>query len=201
MSVQLNEQLNFRVMKQTAGITASVVNISVDLLKKNSSGEVLKLDGAEMTQHFVASYKGQVFRTGQQLAVDFNGTKLECIVGAVEHADTGHASSAISDMGLLVPNVTSLVFSKRAGSSSKIAITGSGGGGGGENLFRSGFDFEQMGIGGLGAEFQKIFRRAFASRMYPTSLVKEMGFSHVKGILLYGPPGCGKVRFGNLTLC
>ncbi|CAE7450018.1 Nsf, partial [Symbiodinium microadriaticum] len=28
--------------------------------------------------------------------------------------------------------------------------------------------------------------------MYPTSLAKEMGFSHVKGILLYGPPGCGK---------
>ena len=195
MSVQLNERLSFSVLRPDANLAASVINISIDLLKKNAGGDVLKLEASEMTDYFISTYKGQVLRTGQQLAADFNGTKLECLVGAVEQADSGNsAQSANADMGLIVPNITTFAFAKRAGSTSKIAVTGGGGGGGGgDSLFRSGFDFEKMGIGGLGAEFQKIFRRAFASRLYPASLAKEMGFSHVKGILLYGPPGCGKV--------
>jgi vesicle-fusing ATPase len=36
-------------------------------------------------------------------------------------------------------------------------------------------NFEEMGIGGLDKEFQTIFRRAFASRVYPPALVKQMG--------------------------
>lgn len=54
------------------------------------------------------------------------------------------------------------------------------------------FKFEDMGIGGLDAEFSTIFRRAFASRIFPPGLVEKLGIQHVKGILLYGPPGTGK---------
>ena len=54
------------------------------------------------------------------------------------------------------------------------------------------FKFEDMGIGGLDTEFSTIFRRAFASRIFPPGLVEQMGIPHVKGILLYGPPGTGK---------
>ena len=54
------------------------------------------------------------------------------------------------------------------------------------------FKFEDMGIGGLDQEFSAIFRRAFASRVFPPALVEKLGISHVKGILLYGPPGTGK---------
>ena len=50
----------------------------------------------------------------------------------------------------------------------------------------------QVGIGGLDAEFSSIFRRAFASRIFPASVVKKLGVKHVKGMLLYGPPGTGK---------
>ena len=53
-------------------------------------------------------------------------------------------------------------------------------------------DFLEMGIGGLGKEFKEIFRRAFASRVYPKDVIEKLGIRHVKGILLYGPPGCGK---------
>ena len=38
----------------------------------------------------------------------------------------------------------------------------------------------------------EIFRRAFASRIFPPDVVEKMGGKHVRGILLYGPPGCGK---------
>lgn len=54
------------------------------------------------------------------------------------------------------------------------------------------FKFEDMGIGGLDKEFSSIFRRAFASRIFPPGLIEKLGIQHVKGILLYGPPGTGK---------
>mgnify|MGYP006412141913 CR=1 FL=1 len=59
-------------------------------------------------------------------------------------------------------------------------------------LFRGEFNFEKMGIGGLDKQFAEIFRRAFASRVFPASVVHKLGISHVKGMLLYGPPGTGK---------
>lgn len=43
------------------------------------------------------------------------------------------------------------------------------------------FKFEEMGIGGLDEEFGSIFRRAFASRVFPPALVEKLGIQHVKG--------------------
>ena len=37
-----------------------------------------------------------------------------------------------------------------------------------------------------------LFRRAFASRVFPPEIMEQLGCKHVKGILLYGPPGTGK---------
>ena len=51
------------------------------------------------------------------------------------------------------------------------------------------FNFESLGIGGLDAQFEQIFRRAFASRVFPPSVVERLGIRHVRGVLLYGPPG------------
>lgn len=45
------------------------------------------------------------------------------------------------------------------------------------------FKFQDMGIGGLDTEFSEIFRRAFASRVFPPGLVEKLGIEHVKGIL------------------
>ena len=51
------------------------------------------------------------------------------------------------------------------------------------------FNFEKLGIGGLDDQFEQIFRRAFASRVFPPSVVERLGIRHVRGVLLYGPPG------------
>ncbi|KAF2561237.1 hypothetical protein F2Q70_00016465 [Brassica cretica] len=53
-------------------------------------------------------------------------------------------------------------------------------------------NLHQRGIGGLGAEFADIFRRAFVSRVFPPHVTSRLGIKHVKGMLLFGPPGTGK---------
>lgn len=52
--------------------------------------------------------------------------------------------------------------------------------------------FEKLGIGGMDKQFEEMFRRAFASRVFPPHVVKRLGIIHVKGMLLHGPPGTGK---------
>lgn len=61
-----------------------------------------------------------------------------------------------------------------------------------KQIFKEDVTFQSMGIGGLDAQFAKIFRRAFNSRRYPASMIEKYGVKHCKGMLLYGPPGTGK---------
>lgn len=74
-----------------------------------------------------------------------------------------------------------------------------------KNIFKGNFSFEELGIGGLDKEFEIIFRRAFASRTLPEKIVKNLGINHVRGILLYGYPGCGKTliarQIGKILNC
>lgn len=39
-----------------------------------------------------------------------------------------------------------------------------------------------MGIGGLDKEFSDIFRRAFASRVFPPDIVEQMGEKHSSSV-------------------
>ena len=87
--------------------------------------------------------------------------------------------------------MTDIAWTKASGS--LVNLEGQAGGAGGQNvIFRADFDFAKLGIGGLGREFNQIFRRAFASRIFNSAVVREMGINHVRGMLLFGPPGCGK---------
>ena len=76
--------------------------------------------------------------------------------------------------GQVLTGQTEITFRKAAGSQTNIIIQGARGPQRNDSLFRSNFNFEQMGIGGLDEQFKKMFRTAFASRIFP-GIVKQLG--------------------------
>ncbi|KAL9931161.1 hypothetical protein V8E36_009979 [Tilletia maclaganii] len=149
-------------------------------------------DSDQMQAAFCQAFNNQIFTSGQTLVFEFLGTNLHASVRGITAIEGGAgkgAPAARSDKGILMAQ-TEITFLKASGSTLKLK--------GGKNraapnaILRPDFKFEDMGIGGLDAEFSAIFRRAFASRIFPPSLVDKLGIQHVKGILLFGPPGTGK---------
>lgn len=57
-----------------------------------------------------------------------------------------------------------------------------------------------MGIGGLDKEFSDIFRRAFASRVFPPDIVEQMGTVSLITfqLLLHQPPKQDRLNFFSL---
>ena len=49
------------------------------------------------------------------------------------------------------------------------------------DIINPNFNFEEVGIGGLDAQFEAIFRRAFASRNLSPDACERLGIKHIKG--------------------
>ncbi|KAL0080661.1 P-loop containing nucleoside triphosphate hydrolase protein [Phycomyces blakesleeanus] len=158
-------------------------------------------DTEEMAKAFSLTFHNQIFTIGQPLVFEFQGIKLTCKIsdldvveletlkaGSKNEAES-HGSGRKATRGLLM-HQTLIQFTKSADST--IRLKGAKRSSAAKPLIRADFKFEDLGIGGLDTEFSAIFRRAFASRIFPPSIVEKLGVQHVKGILLYGPPGTGK---------
>lgn len=170
--------------------------LEVDFLqKKQSTNEPYDTD--LMAKEFVNQFAGQAFQAGMPLAFSFHDKKLlSLVVKEVEAADMtplkvgGEPKMSKQDVGLLLPD-TKVVFEKGEGAA--VILKGkSQGKVTQKSIINPEWNFQKMGIGGLDKEFNAIFRRAFASRVFPHEVIEQLGCKHVKGILLYGPPGTGK---------
>ena len=56
----------------------------------------------------------------------------------------------------------------------------------------SSFEGEELGIGGLDDVLAQVKRRVWTPLAAPPQLLEELGIHPVRGLLLYGRPGCGK---------
>lgn len=154
-------------------------------------------DEDELSKIFVDTFGNQVLSPGQRILMDIRNIPLMIIVKTVGLVDLAMASEGANKQvsresqsrGILTSQTRVLFHRDGKGD---FNLKPSMNKPNSNAILAPDFKFEDMGIGGLGDEFSTIFRRAFASRVFPPGLVAKMGIPHVKGMLLYGPPGTGK---------
>ncbi|KAK0626361.1 putative NsfA protein [Immersiella caudata] len=153
-------------------------------------------DGDELADIFTKMFQNQVFAPGQRLLLDVRSIPLSIVVRTVTLVDLGmtekSSGETLSDPGArgILTSQCNIGFFKDV--KSPIKLKASSNRPAANAILKADFKFEAMGVGGLDDEFTTIFRRAFASRLYPPGIVDKLGIMHVKGMLLYGPPGTGK---------
>lgn len=155
-----------------------------------------KFNEDDIVKEIRTTLNKQILAPRQPVILEVNAVPLLLVVSTIEpiiHSLENTSSMApLNDpqsRGVVVDTTEFLLF-KKAGSTLK--IKGSSKRAAANAIIAPDFKFESMGIGGLDDEFSIIFRRAFASRIFPPGLVEKLGLPHVKGMLLYGPPGTGK---------
>ncbi|KAF2876524.1 vesicle-fusing ATPase [Massariosphaeria phaeospora] len=155
-------------------------------------------DQDELANQFKKNFENQMLAPGQQLLMDIKNVYLRMSIRTVQLVDLSMEkpeSASATPMtdprarGILTRH-TQIDFFKDA--RTDIKLKASNRRPAANSIVQPGFKFEDMGIGGLDNEFSAIFRRAFASRIFPPGLVDKLGIQHVRGILLFGPPGTGK---------
>ncbi|KAG7492408.1 hypothetical protein MATL_G00013900 [Megalops atlanticus] len=183
---------NFDKSKQCVG----TMTIEIDFLQKKSV-DSSPYDSDKMASEFIQHFNSQSFSVGQQLVFSFCDKLFGLLIKDIQAMDPsilkGEPASGKKhkiEIGLLLGN--SQVIFEKSESSSLTLVGKAKTREARQSIINPDWNFERMGIGGLDKEFSDIFRRAFASRVFPPDIVEQMGCKHVKGILLYGPPGCGK---------
>lgn len=160
-------------------------------------------DQEKLAKAFIQNYENQIFAPRQTLIMMYENVPLRFVVSTVELIDLSlekqpeAGTPTESDpraRGILTRQTEiSFIRAPAQANSSLRPVNLKGSAKRSANVIvRPDFKFETLGIGGLDDEFSTIFRRAFASRIFPPNLIEQLGIMHVKGILLYGPPGTGK---------
>lgn len=174
-----------RFIPPEKGFKLVLLTLEVEFVRNR--GKTEELDATALGKQIQRAFVGQVFTVGQQFLLEFRGTNYTLSVN--QTIVDGQPESDTITRGILSKE-TSYFFESPPGCGIKIVNQR---GGSNSNLFKAkDFNFQKLGIGGLDVEFQDIFRRAFASRVFPTHVIRKAGINHVKGLLLWGPPGTGK---------
>ena len=189
MHASNGEMINYSYVKEESISTAIILTIEIDFLKSTC---VLspEIDGPSFMQYFRETYEEQIFARGQKLICDFHGNYILVKIANIDN-DLLHGKFIDETEINLIPAKKSIM---------KIANLPAG-----RDIFNTKFTFSELGIGGLDSQLNNIFRRAFASRIYPRHIIEKLGIEHIRGIILYGPPGTGKTliarQIGKILNC
>ena len=176
--------------------------LQLEVATQGASTDPLTIDAGELARIIAEAFNGHVFKLQQSFACMYGGddgkakATLKLTVLGFDYSDlaAGGGGAAAGGLGVkygqINKKLTAIELSKSA-KAAHVKMVGSSSGKA-NVLFQKGFNFEEMGIGGLDEQFKEIFRRAFASRLVPPEILRKMGQHHIRGMLLFGPPGCGK---------
>lgn len=199
MQFSLNQSVQVQPYRVNANNLLSAVNIEINFRNKNK-GALIKepFDQDDLQKKFIAAFNEQVFQPTQQILFDYKSLIFECYVKSIQvmsmvdsssNKQVNNFMSSINAKGILNGKTAINWFSNAP---PQVPFKASATRMRPDAIIRPDFKFEDMGIGGLDTEFSQIFRRAFASRIFPPGLIDKLGINHVKGLLLFGPPGTGK---------
>ncbi|PRQ28710.1 putative vesicle-fusing ATPase [Rosa chinensis] len=161
----------------------TVLTLELEFVKKGTKSE--QIDAVALSSQLKKRFINQVMTAGHRVSFEYLGTNY---IFTVNQAVRSEESSSV-ERGM-ISSETYFIFEAPSGNGIKIVNQRSATT---SNIFKyKEFNLQSLGVGGLGAEFADIFRRAFASRVFPAHVTNKLGIKHVKGMLVYGPPGTGK---------
>ncbi|XP_058095397.1 vesicle-fusing ATPase [Magnolia sinica] len=160
----------------------ALLTLELEFVKAKGKNE--QVDAVRLAEQLRKRFINQVMTTGQKVSFEYCGTNYiftvnQAAVEDQEDMNKGMVSAETYFVFETSPSSGIKIVNQREAASSKI-------------FRQKEFNLQSLGIGGLSAEFADIFRRAFASRVFPPHVINKLGIKHVKGMLLHGPPGTGK---------
>ena len=186
-----DDSINFEYMYDKQPNKSNLTHIKFKVNPKTRLDEQIKVEDTELLEIIKNSYVGTPINEGTFLYFVHNGIGLtfeacELEIDPLGPMNEERSSKNKVNFGFLAmdTNIELASENPKYKINSKQMKA--------KRLTKFGFNFNEMGVGGLDTEISNIFRRAFTTRLYPTAYLEKYGIHHVKGILLYGPPGTGK---------
>ena len=163
----------------------ALLRVELEFVKKGTKNE--QVDAVHLANQLRKRFVNQVMTAGQKVTFEYHGNNYIFTINQAQLE--GQETSIVPERGMISSD-TYFIFDAQNSSGIKVVNQREAAS---SNIFRhKEFNLQSLGIGGLSAEFADIFRRAFASRVFPPHVTNKLGIKHVKGMLLYGPPGTGK---------
>ena len=187
------DEVNFEYVYDKQPPKSNLTHLKFKVTLREKREEPLKIEDTQLIEVIRKKYAGTPINTNHNLFFSYMSLKFSCEASELEIDPLGPLNENEGGKRYLVnfgflANDTVIDLVSENNSSLKITSKVMKA----KNLTKFGFNFNEMGIGGLDQEISNIFRRAFTTRLYPSTYLEKYGIQHVKGILLYGPPGTGK---------
>jgi len=187
--LSLNKVGSFEIFDHTQAPKTKM--LALDVKNIGEPTDVKEISFTDFVEHILSEYTGHIVLVGQVIPTMFEG-----VLFLVTILDSSHAENSMitrqTEIMLSVNENSKFKFTENPDTTTTSSNTLASG----ANIFQRGtsssaignWSFEEYEIGGLDSQLNIIFRRAFSTRRFP-GLAKKMGTKHVKGIMLYGPPG------------